>query len=109
MATFVILTLLALSAQASITPIAPGPGEIYPMGGACPIKWNPSVVTDPAWSTFTIGRGFLIPWCIAFGAYDFSRLDVRHRPDSKCCRHSRNWKEWGRPQVNRIHLALSYG
>jgi hypothetical protein len=56
MATFLIATLLSLSVQASITPTAPGPGEIFPIGGACPIKWDPSAMADSAWSTFTIGE-----------------------------------------------------
>lgn len=55
MAVFLIATLLVLSVQASVIPTAPGPGEIYPIGGVCPIKWNPSAIADPAWSTFTIG------------------------------------------------------
>ena len=55
MAVFLVATLLALPVQASITPTAPGPGEIYPIGGVCPIKWKPSAIADPAWSTFTIG------------------------------------------------------
>jgi len=56
MAVFLIIVLLPLSVRASITPTAPGPGEVYPMGGDCPVKWNPSAVADPAWSAFTIGR-----------------------------------------------------
>ena len=56
MAVFLITTLLALSVQASVTPTAPGPGEIYRIGGVCPIKWNPSADADSAWSMFTIGR-----------------------------------------------------
>jgi len=56
MAALLIPAFLALSVRASITPTAPGPGEVYPMGGSCPIKWDPSTVVDPAWSTFTIGR-----------------------------------------------------
>ena len=61
MVVFLLVAFLAFSVKASITPTTPGPGEVYPMGGDCLIKWNLSPVADSAWSTFTIGRYSLSP------------------------------------------------
>ena len=80
MAAFFVLALLSLSVQASITPTAPGPGDVYPMGGDCPVKWNPSVVADPAWSTFTIGRYYLNILYVLSDAYG-SGLDLMSGTD----------------------------
>jgi len=81
MTTFLVVTLFALYVQASITPTAPGPGEVYPIGGVCPIKWNPSAIVDPAWSTFTIGRYSLKPRSMLPDEYDFA-LDLMSGTDS---------------------------
>ncbi|EJU06048.1 hypothetical protein DACRYDRAFT_37527, partial [Dacryopinax primogenitus] len=43
---------LGLSARATLTPTAPGPGDVYTAGGQCPISWMPD--TTGTWKNVTI-------------------------------------------------------
>ena len=47
------LLLLSRFALGAVTPIAPGPGEVFIAGSTCSVSWTPDETGE--WKSFSIG------------------------------------------------------